>query len=257
MAMGSSGASNRGTKMVASLRRGAGELGRRLPGHPAPHLHREQYLWIWRGRHRGPGRSAYHARVGHHHGRALVAGLEKPWRMRSMARGGRGRCPWSLWPSSNVAIYLTPPDSTVPLVGVLALAAYMRRQLPPSHAAGVMSFEVVIVNFHSAPLIGRTVAPRARVRWPDGRREIILVDNSPGDGAADVVWAAAPDATVITNPLNLGYAAGVNLAMADGRGGDRSAAEPGCRSGSSGGMPTGRHERVRRSAGGGCRHAVA
>jgi hypothetical protein len=31
--------------------------------------------------------------------------------------------------SSNVAIYLTPPDSTVPLVGVLALAAYMRRQL--------------------------------------------------------------------------------------------------------------------------------
>jgi O-antigen ligase len=31
--------------------------------------------------------------------------------------------------SSNVAIYLTPPDSTVPLVGVVALAAYMRRQL--------------------------------------------------------------------------------------------------------------------------------
>ena len=31
--------------------------------------------------------------------------------------------------SSNVAIYLTPPDSTVPLVGVLALAAIMRREL--------------------------------------------------------------------------------------------------------------------------------
>jgi len=31
--------------------------------------------------------------------------------------------------SSNVAIYLTPPDSTVPLVGVLALAALMRRDL--------------------------------------------------------------------------------------------------------------------------------
>lgn len=31
--------------------------------------------------------------------------------------------------SSNVAIYLTPPDSTVPLVGVLALAAIMRRDL--------------------------------------------------------------------------------------------------------------------------------
>ena len=31
--------------------------------------------------------------------------------------------------SSNVAIYLTPPDSTVPLVGVLALAAVLRRDL--------------------------------------------------------------------------------------------------------------------------------
>jgi hypothetical protein len=34
--------------------------------------------------------------------------------------------------SSNVAIYLTPPDSTVPLVGVLALAAVMRRDLARS-----------------------------------------------------------------------------------------------------------------------------
>jgi hypothetical protein len=31
--------------------------------------------------------------------------------------------------SSNVAIYLTPPDSVVPLVGVLALAAALRREL--------------------------------------------------------------------------------------------------------------------------------
>jgi O-antigen ligase len=34
--------------------------------------------------------------------------------------------------SSNVAIYLTPPDSTVPLVGVLALAALTRRDLTRS-----------------------------------------------------------------------------------------------------------------------------
>jgi len=31
--------------------------------------------------------------------------------------------------SSNVAIYLTPPDSIVPLVGVLALAAILRHDL--------------------------------------------------------------------------------------------------------------------------------
>jgi O-Antigen ligase len=34
--------------------------------------------------------------------------------------------------SSNVGIYLTPPDSTVPLVGVLALAAVLRRDLTRS-----------------------------------------------------------------------------------------------------------------------------
>jgi O-antigen ligase len=34
--------------------------------------------------------------------------------------------------SSNVGIYLTPPDSTVPLVGVLALAAVTRRELARS-----------------------------------------------------------------------------------------------------------------------------
>jgi hypothetical protein len=34
--------------------------------------------------------------------------------------------------SANVGIYLTPPDSTVPLVGVLALAAVMRRDLARS-----------------------------------------------------------------------------------------------------------------------------
>ena len=34
--------------------------------------------------------------------------------------------------SSNVAIYLTPPDSTVPLVGALALAALLRRDLARS-----------------------------------------------------------------------------------------------------------------------------
>jgi len=74
-----------------------------------------------------------------------------------------------------------------------------------------MSFDAVIVNFHSTRLIGRTVA-LAREFGGDATR-IIVVDNSPGDGATDVARAAAPDATVITNPVNLGYAAAVNRAM--------------------------------------------
>ena len=46
---------------------------------------------------------------------------------------------------------------------------------------------------------------------------VIVVDNSPGDGAAGVVRAAVPDACVITNPVNRGYAAAVNQALANAR----------------------------------------
>jgi GT2 family glycosyltransferase/CelD/BcsL family acetyltransferase involved in cellulose biosynthesis len=71
--------------------------------------------------------------------------------------------------------------------------------------------DVIVVNFHSTSLIGGTVAV-AREFCGEATR-IILVDNSPGDGAADVVRAAARNATVITNPVNLGYAAAVNRAL--------------------------------------------
>lgn len=43
---------------------------------------------------------------------------------------------------------------------------------------------------------------------------MIVVDNSPGDGAAEIVRSADPAATVIRNPVNRGYAAAVNQAVA-------------------------------------------
>ncbi len=75
-----------------------------------------------------------------------------------------------------------------------------------------MSIDVVVVNFHSAPLIGRTLEV-AREFGGEAAR-IIMVDNSPSDGAARLVRRAEPDAVVITNPTNRGYAAAVNQAMA-------------------------------------------
>ncbi len=72
--------------------------------------------------------------------------------------------------------------------------------------------DVIVVNFHSARLIGRTIAI-AREFAGAGTR-LIMVDNSPGDGAAEIVRAADPDATVIENPVNRGYAAAVNQAFA-------------------------------------------
>jgi GT2 family glycosyltransferase len=72
--------------------------------------------------------------------------------------------------------------------------------------------DVVVVNFRSAPLIGRTAAIARSLAGAGGR--LILVDNSPGDGAADAVRATAPDATIIVNRRNRGYAAAVNQAIA-------------------------------------------
>jgi GT2 family glycosyltransferase len=75
-----------------------------------------------------------------------------------------------------------------------------------------MSIDVVVVNFHSAPLIGRTLEVAREFGGESAR--IIMVDNSPSDGAARLVRRAEPDAVVITNPGNRGYAAAVNQAMA-------------------------------------------
>jgi GT2 family glycosyltransferase len=79
-----------------------------------------------------------------------------------------------------------------------------------------VSVDVVIVNFHSGPLIGRAIAT-ARAFVGTAAR-VIVVDNSPGDGAADVVRAAAPEAVVIANPVNRGFATAVNQAIAAGEG---------------------------------------
>jgi GT2 family glycosyltransferase len=75
-----------------------------------------------------------------------------------------------------------------------------------------MSSDIVIVNYRSAPLIGNTVGLAREFLGGDAR--LIVVDNSPGDGAAEIVRSADPDATVIANAANRGYAAAVNQAVA-------------------------------------------
>ncbi len=88
----------------------------------------EQYLWIWMR----TGLIGLLALVG-----SLGLGI---WNGARWCRARHGTDDaWlgagvvlalvALAASSNVAIYLTPPDSTVPLVGVLALAAIMQRDL--------------------------------------------------------------------------------------------------------------------------------
>jgi hypothetical protein len=80
--------------------------------------------------------------------------------------------------------------------------------------ASDIRLDVVVVNFHSAALIARTIAIAHEFAGAGTR--LIMVDNSPGDGAANIVRSAAPDATVIENPVNHGYAAAVNQAFMEG-----------------------------------------
>lgn len=72
--------------------------------------------------------------------------------------------------------------------------------------------DAIVVNFHSARLIGRTIATVREFAGAGTR--LIMVDNSPGDGAADIVRSADSDAIVIDNPANRGYAAAINQAVA-------------------------------------------
>jgi GT2 family glycosyltransferase len=80
-------------------------------------------------------------------------------------------------------------------------------------SAAAMRLDVVIVSYRSAPLISRAIALARGFAGADAG--VIVVDNSPGDGAA--ARAAAPEATVIANRRNRGYAAAVNQAVAISR----------------------------------------
>jgi hypothetical protein len=94
---------------------------------PRPFMH-QQYLWIWMR----TGIIGFLALIA-----MLVLGI---WSGARWCRAKHGHDDaWlgagvvvslvAMAASANVGIYLTPPDSTVPLVGVLALAAVMRRDL--------------------------------------------------------------------------------------------------------------------------------
>jgi hypothetical protein len=98
-----------------------------LVSNPRPFMH-QQYLWVW-------------MRAGAIGLLALIASLAFGiWNGARWCRARHGsEDAWlgaaivvsvvAMAASSNVAIYLTRPDSTVPLAGVLALAAVLRREL--------------------------------------------------------------------------------------------------------------------------------
>ena len=75
---------------------------------------------------------------------------------------------------------------------------------------------VVLVTWNSAPYLRRCLEGVAQ--QSHGELELIAVDNGSSDGSADVVAQLAPEARVIRNETNRGFAAAVNQGVAAARG---------------------------------------
>lgn len=77
-----------------------------------------------------------------------------------------------------------------------------------------MILDVVIVNYRSGLALARSLQT-ARTFAGAGAR-LLVVDNSPGDGAVAAARVALPDLDVIENDSNRGFAAAVNQAFRAG-----------------------------------------
>ncbi|MGH3905341.1 MAG: glycosyltransferase, partial [Pseudonocardiaceae bacterium] len=71
---------------------------------------------------------------------------------------------------------------------------------------------VIVVNYRgAADTVTCLRALRDDLDWPTGRLELICVDNASGDGSAERIRAAVPQARLIRSATNTGFAGGCNL----------------------------------------------
>lgn len=73
--------------------------------------------------------------------------------------------------------------------------------------------DIVVVSYRRPDLLLRCCAT---VRAADHPTRLVVVDNDSGDAGAEAVRAEFPEAVVLENPRNLGFAAAVNIGAAVG-----------------------------------------
>lgn len=73
----------------------------------------------------------------------------------------------------------------------------------------------VVLNYNGGDLTVECVRRLRATEWPNGRFEVVLVDNASSDGVVDRARAEWPDIRIITSDRNLGFAGGCNLALRD------------------------------------------
>ncbi len=76
---------------------------------------------------------------------------------------------------------------------------------------------VVIVNYHSKDVLAPCLDHLRRAEFQGGI-ELLVVDNSPGDGAAELLAERYPEVRVLGTGANLGFGPACNLAFAEARG---------------------------------------
>ncbi len=72
--------------------------------------------------------------------------------------------------------------------------------------------DVIVVHWRTPALCAALLRQLQPLRARGAR--VVVVDNASGDGSAEAIAAAAPDAELIAAPRNLGYAGGANLGLA-------------------------------------------
>ncbi|MGH3919904.1 MAG: glycosyltransferase, partial [Pseudonocardiaceae bacterium] len=78
---------------------------------------------------------------------------------------------------------------------------------------------VIVVNYRgSEDTVTCLRALRDELDWPAGALELICVDNASGDGSAERITAAVPQARLIRSATNIGFAGGCNLGVTDATG---------------------------------------
>ena len=75
---------------------------------------------------------------------------------------------------------------------------------------------VVIVNYNSGTYLEACVRSVVHSTYP--RKELIIVDNASNDGSVTEVEALYPEASIVRNPVNLGYSGAGNIGIAKARG---------------------------------------
>ena len=75
-----------------------------------------------------------------------------------------------------------------------------------------MELTVILVNYHAGEYLPACLAA-LEAAPPGVTYQVVLVDNSPGDGTAEVVRAQFPSVAIVPNRTNVGFGRACNQAL--------------------------------------------